>query len=65
MEAFENHDARCVQVCSYTQTNIEGEACHDAIVRIKAFEDANKIFGKAVEKNQHENYECYISKSST
>lgn len=64
METFAHHDVGGVQVGTDFEANIESQTCDDAAVRTEIAENADQIFGTAVEKVQYEDYQCDLFQSS-
>ena len=64
MEAFTCHDVGGVQGSAHTKANPQSSACIDAAVCVEVAENANQVFGQAVAKNQYEDHQCNLRKSS-
>ena len=56
-------DACCLQISSNFEKNPQSKACDDAIIRFETAENANQIFGQAVEEIQYENDVSHLYQS--
>ena len=53
-------DACSLQIGANIEKNFESEACNAPALCFEIVENADKVFGKTVEKVKYENYECYL-----
>jgi len=58
-------DVGCFQISTHSKTNLESQTRSFAVVRVKAIENANKIFGSSVAQVKYENNECHLSESAS
>ena len=60
MNPFFLSDARGLQICAHFEADTESQTRNDAIIRFKTAQNADKIFGKTVEKIQYEDHVSHL-----
>jgi len=58
-------DVGCLQVGSDLEASVESEARHDAVVHIKATQDADQVSGTTVAQEQHEDHVGNLPESTS
>ena len=59
-ESFFLSDARGLQISANFEADIKSQTRNDAIIRFKTAQNADKIFGKTVEKIQYEDHVSHL-----
>lgn len=65
MEAFASHDVGRIQSSTDSEAHAQSAPWLDAAVCIEAIENADKVFGTTMAKDEYEDHQCHLRKSET